>query len=395
MRKKLYKIHRLLGLSLGLLTVVVFLSGSAVVFVPEIDRFLNPEILTASGSGTRATLEEVVKKAAAQYRWGAPGFLNLKLAQDGGVHRVLMKEGFGKDKGPWYEVMVHPFSGDVLGERKPEDSFAGFLIALHVNLLLGEGSVGESLVGILGGILFLVFLLTGFTMWWPGFRRIRKGFRFRTHKGSELLWRDIHRGLGVISIPIVLVSVITGLTLVFPNYMKPAIKFFLPRAEKAEKLEAVDRVVGPQLITADEAYRIVSERFPEAVVTSISVPDSSQKSYRLRMRRQSDPVQHYSNGRLSVSVQAASGQIEEVVDDNEKPIANSLTDVWLFPLHTGELFGIFGRVLILVTGLIPMILYGSGLFVNRKRKKRKNYNSLRSSETVGGSELALELRVQA
>ncbi|MEO5955767.1 MAG: PepSY-associated TM helix domain-containing protein [Nitrospiraceae bacterium] len=34
---------------------------------------------------------------------------------------------------------------------------------------------------------------------------------------------------------------------------------------------------------------------------------------------------------------------------------------WLFPLHNGEAFGLPGRWIVLVSGFVPIILYGAAL----------------------------------
>jgi uncharacterized iron-regulated membrane protein len=46
---------------------------------------------------------------------------------------------------------------------------------------------------------------------------------------------------------------------------------------------------------------------------------------------------------------------------------------WLFPLHTGHAFGMPGRIMILVLGLIPTVLYVTGLirWLQKRRAKRR------------------------
>jgi len=42
---------------------------------------------------------------------------------------------------------------------------------------------------------------------------------------------------------------------------------------------------------------------------------------------------------------------------------------WLYPLHTGEAFGFTGQLIILIAGLMPLILYVTGVI--RWLQKRK------------------------
>jgi len=56
---------------------------------------------------------------------------------------------------------------------------------------------------------------------------------------------------------------------------------------------------------------------------------------------------------------------------------------WQFPLHNGEAFGLTGRIAVFVAGIIPALLYISGIFIWwKKRKGRSRATRLRISRKL-------------
>lgn len=62
--RKFFAIHRISGLIAGLLLLAISLSGSVLVFSEEIDRQLNPALLTVIPEKEHASLDIIYKKAA-------------------------------------------------------------------------------------------------------------------------------------------------------------------------------------------------------------------------------------------------------------------------------------------------------------------------------------------
>lgn len=368
LRRLIVWLHLWTGLLVGAVVAVLGLSGSAIVFHSEIDRWLNPTLLTApSTSGymdvdaTRADITEVAETAADTYPWGVPRFVMVHFPRHAtGVHRVLLKGGFGPDDGDWYEAMVDPASGALLGHRRPSESVIGFLINLHANFLIGDGSWGEVFVGVMGGMVLPVFLATGVWLWWPSIGRVASAFRIRARRGAYLLLRDLHKVGGVFAVLLLVLPILTGLVLVFPDQLRPPVETVLPHHEP-QPLPTVSFAGGQALIGAGNAVAAAEAVHPNAVATSVNLPAPDGGVYSVRLRRDGEPRQHYVDGRLYVAVHPHTGEIVASRDDLVRPIASKLLDVWLFPSHTGEIFGLFGRWMVFAAGLAPAALFCTGL----------------------------------
>mgnify|MGYP003438974590 FL=1 len=72
--------------------------------------------------------------------------------------------------------------------------------------------------------------------------------------------------------------------------------------------------------------------------------------------------------KTQISIEQYSGAVLRV----QGPHAASAGDHvlgWLFPLHTGQAFGLPGRILMVVLGLVPACLYVTGCVLWWKRRR--------------------------
>ena len=76
------------------------------------------------------------------------------------------------------------------------------------------------------------------------------------------------------------------------------------------------------------------------------------------------------------------GKILAVRDALRRRCGDRFLD-WQFPLHNGEAFGLIGRIAVFVAGIIPALLYISGIFIWwKKRKGRSRATRLRISRKL-------------
>lgn len=229
MRRILYLIHLYTGLSVGAAVVLVGLTGSAVVYRPEIERLLNPEWFRVNVHGETRPLDGLVASAVATYPGAKPTFVSIQppLAADEPA-TVIMKNRFGPGSGPWVRAQLDPYSGEVLASFVPEQTFSGILLHLHASLLVGEHTWGEQVVGVFG-IFLLLFCVTGVILWWPGLTRLHRAFKVRAGSGALIFNYDLHRVIGIVLlIPLLLVA-LTGIVLVFPEYTRAPIVWYQKR----------------------------------------------------------------------------------------------------------------------------------------------------------------------
>ncbi|BBK34888.1 putative iron-regulated membrane protein [Stella humosa] len=383
LRRAVALVHRWLGLALGVLVAFVGLTGSLIVFQPEIDRWLAPALHRVE-PGAPVSLDQMLATATAAHPGGPPGFVNLRLPREPGqAASVLMKDRFGPGSQPFQEAFVDPGSARLLGVRAPEDRLVGFLIGLHAHLLVGDHSWGETAVGFLG-IALILFCASGLYMWWPRRGGLRGAVTVRAGQGSYWFNYDLHKLAGALMVVPLLASGLTGLVLVFPGYVRPPLKAVMdtPPPPRAPRSEAV---AGVSPIAVDHAVAIALATLPDAVPTMVQVPQgpAANGTIQVRLRRPDDRRQHYADGGAVVHVDRFSGAVRAVFRSEERPVGGRLLHEWILPTHTGEIAGLAGRVLMCLAGLAPALLFGTGLFLwLRRRRARRQRRSARMAGAV-------------
>ena len=119
--------------------------------------------------------------------------------------------GKGRDNGP--RLFLNPYTGAIVGEVKPQDSFFHFVEQLHRGLVAGR--VGKLVMGI-NALIFLFILGTGIVLWWPAARKALTA-RLTVKWGSswKRLNHDFHIVLGFYTSVFLFVMAITGVGMSF------------------------------------------------------------------------------------------------------------------------------------------------------------------------------------
>jgi uncharacterized iron-regulated membrane protein len=206
LRRALLKIHLWLALAVGLYVIVISVTGSAVIFRPEVSRYAIPRFVP-SAEGERVTgdaLAAALETAYADYavvRFSEGRFprqpVDVLLARDGVEHGRLFD----------------PFALEDMGESYPRSVRAiEWLVSLHDDLLAGE--VGRTINGI-GGAIMLVIALTGMVLWWPGQRAWFRSL-YVPLRSARPLWH-LHSAVGFWVCVLLLNWSITSLYLAFPG----------------------------------------------------------------------------------------------------------------------------------------------------------------------------------
>jgi len=118
-------------------------------------------------------------------------------------------------------------------------------------------------------------------------------------------------------------------------------------------------------ISLTEAVLVARGPFSQSEVRRVSTPLGDTGTYRINLRQRNEINQHHPI--TTVWVDRWSGQIRDVRNPSKFTAAQTFT-VWLWPLHTGEAFGELGRLIWFLVGLMPLILYISGIYYWLQRK---------------------------
>lgn len=368
-RRLWLRVHRWLGLSVGLVFVLIGLTGSALVFDHAIDEWLNPALLTSTASGERTSVEQVI--AAAEEHYAAEALSVTKPRIANGVWSVWFTSGT-KTQPSYTAVYVDPYTATVTGQRTWGNDLMSWVYRLHYQL--AAGTTGAIVVGIIG-LLVMISIVSGVYLWWPMWRHSwRSGFSVRSGKRLSF---DLHKVVGIVSALLLMVLAFTGVFMEFHSQCVAAIKTVAKVTEPPEEAELKSNIInGATPLTADAAIAVASRICSSGVFDHLHPPLGADGHYEVAFRQANEVQSTY--GRSQVFLDQYSGEVLAIRLPNESTIADAFI-ASQFPLHSGEALGLGGRLAVFVSGLTPAILYVTGFLVWRRKTRRNEVAPRRSS----------------
>ncbi len=377
LRVLLVKLHLYIGLWLGLLFVLLGLTGTVLSWRHEIDAALNPELLVASESvplPLRAdTVQQVVARLKADPQYGKPRMLMLPVSErDVFIAWYHVKEpGTGSVvPGRSRQVMVDPATLAIKGERvwgEPGLSRPLLMPTLfHLHHYLLAGDTGKTVAGV-GGMLLLFTVLAGIALWWPKLkaRAIVQAFRI-THGGSW--WRlnySLHRAGGILAAPVLATIAFSGWYLNLPKWVTPLVGSVMTVTAPARPA-STPPYEGAMPMGVQQAVTAAQALYPQAIVSRVSFPRQPTDAYEIRLRQPGEVRQ--GSGATRLWLDAYTGARLGVRDPLAAPAGDTVLN-WMYPLHTGEAFGMPGRIFISAFGLAPLLFALTGVLIWWKRQR--------------------------
>ncbi|MGN6544819.1 MAG: PepSY-associated TM helix domain-containing protein [Aureliella sp.] len=353
-------VHRWLGLTVGLVFVVLGLTGSLLVFDHAIDECLNPELLLTRGSGQRAPLEKVIGAAEQSYSGQAVSVSKPRV--ENGVWTVWFSSGSERET-VFTAVYVDPYTLRITGQRVWGHDLMSWIYRLHYTLLAGRP--GAVLVGVIG-IVFILSIASGVYLWWPlWLHSFRAALAIRR---GHLFVFDVHKTIGIVSCSVLGIVAFTGVYMEFPDWFRSTVGIALPISDRPPETQSIVRTTS-DAISADQAIAIAEKLFPHARWDHLHPPTDVDGVFEVALRQPNEVQRSY--GRTQVYIDRYSGAVTAVVNPNQSTVADAFFAAQ-FPFHNGEAFGLVGRLVVLLSGFSPALLYATGLFLwCRKRRSKK------------------------
>jgi uncharacterized iron-regulated membrane protein len=220
LRRAMFQVHLWTGLGVGLYILVISVTGSILVFRPELSRAFSRGQVVVEGSGTPLTDAQVEEAVSHSY----PGFKVSEVWRPKNPNAALE---VSLDLGDVNRRrLIHPFNGEDLGPTIPFlATVLDWMLDLHDNLMTGETG---RLVNGAGGFLLTVLALTGAVIWWPGIRNWARSLIL--HRGVS--WKrfnwDLHSAVGFWTFLLVFMWAFSGFYLVYQEWFNPIVDYFEP-----------------------------------------------------------------------------------------------------------------------------------------------------------------------
>jgi len=353
------RVHLWLGLSLGLLFAVLGLTGSALVFYTGIDAALHPVVEAGRNDRAPGLASPVWDRALAtgRARWHDPaGKWTIEVTGEGGAipARFYPSSGHGHHAD---RVMVW-FSPDgtrIIRAERWGGYLMSWLYQLHMALLAGD--LGGQVVG-WSGVAMLLLLLSGIVAWWPR-GSWRKAVALKRNAVPIRRLRDLHKLSGLWSMALLFVLVVTGVLLALPPVTQALLQ---PTAVPAPK-SSDDR--GGQ-ISIVQAFNVAHQTLPDGRIVFVDMPGAQEGPIRVRLQVPGDPHRRFSGS--YVFIDRFSGQVLAVHDVRHAGIGTAIVS-WVRTLHDGTVGGLATRILAVMLGFVPALLFATGMLHWLRRRR--------------------------
>lgn len=387
MRTIFVTLHRWFGLFAATFLFMSGSTGALIAWDHELDAWLNPHwFRSLSSSSPMAPLDLVERLEQADPRLHVR-WMPLSIEPDQTL-LVSVQPTINAATGQPHElhfdqVVLDPGTGQVLGQRQwgevslTREKLIPFLYKLHYTMHLPSVGGFELGVWFMGMVAIVWVLDTLIALWlsFPNWRQWRRSFAFRWSAGGHRLVFDLHRSGGVWLFALVLMLAVTSVSMNLGDpVMRPVVSWFSnlkpsPFANKPASVDAQAHVPTRRDVVAmahAEAQRRNWSRPVGGVYHQGAAGVWGVGFF--------EAGKGHGDGGLGNPWLYFDARDGRLLGANE-PGVGSAGDLFMqamFPLHSGRIIGLPGRILMSAMGVTVAALSVTGVLIwARKRRARQ------------------------
>ena len=402
-------LHRCFGLTIAGFLIITGLTGAVISWDHELDEWLNPQLLEATAAGSPMSATALAAKVERLYPEVQVTYYELSV-EPGQSYYYWVEPRVNPNTGKLYkpgfnQVYVDPVSGEILGTREwgriwpiTTENFISFLYKLHFSLqipeFLGSDHWGTWLLGVIA-LIWAIDCFVGFYLTLPKSRRTgqpqspahrssgnywqrwRPAWKIRLRSGPTKLNFDLHRAFGLWTWALLFIIAFTGFSLnLYREVFFPVMSMVsdvTPTPIDRRKPSGRDNPIEPSY---DFAQAITLGR-QAGKSRGWSQPVNSvwyAREYGVyRIEFFNTEAGHGAGGvgHKAVFLDADSGNVL----GDWLPWKGTVADLFVqaqFPLHSGRILGLPGRILISVMGIVVAMLSITGIIIWYKKLKARS-----------------------
>ncbi len=357
LRKVIYLLHLYIGIILGLLITLICLSGTAIVYKPELEKLSVKDIAFVKPTSQTVPLQTLLENVRLEYPQAK---INNLVLYGGKNCAYSFRTTFPDEKGR-IQIYVNPYTGKVTGVDRYRYKIFQWLYDFHVNLLWKKN--GAMIVSLSG--FFLIFLTVS------GFLLLPKRHIFSFHRRMGLRARlfKSHSIIGICTSIFLLAIAFTGS---YFGFKKEYQSFFesISAGKAIVPAPKVDKYTG-NWVPLDSVLATAQEKFKDGTPTMIFFPKDDTSVFSVRMHQKWDFERTGSN---HIYIHPTTGKIIATNLWKDKPAAEKLVRSMYF-IHFGTFLGHFSRILWILISLTVPFLYFTGFYIWVIRNRQQHYPS--------------------
>lgn len=392
MRPLLVLLHRWFGLAAAGFLFIAGLTGAVIAFDHELDAALNPAFFEARSTGparSALALADALEAAEPRLR-----LRYLPLQAEPGHTLLAMVEPREPGAALGYnQVALDPATGQVQARRQwgalslSRENLLPFLYALHYSLHLPEtGGIawGIWLMGLIG-IAWVLDCFVALALSFPSLRQWRKSFAFRWAKGGHALTFDLHRSGGVWLWVLMLVVALTSVAMnLRQQVVVPLVSRLSPLTPGPFEARAPGAAPVTPVLTRAQAVAAAEALARQRGLSQPAGGVFHAAEIGVYGVGFFEPGNDHGDGGLGnpwIYVDSRDGSPAGALIPSE----GTAGDLYLqaqFPLHSGRILGLPGRVLVAALGLAVAALSATGVLIWLRKARARRHAARLSSPPV-------------
>ncbi|KGO87947.1 transmembrane protein [Flavobacterium rivuli WB 3.3-2 = DSM 21788] len=373
------KAHLWLGLTSGLVVLLLAVTGCIYVFSVEITAWLRHDEMyvkevkqeklpmTFLWEQTQKAVGPGKKITSAQAYNDPEKAVVFTCYKAGNADAILYFNSLDQ----YYNIYTDPYTGKVLGIYDEELDFFNIVKMLHWSLLL-NAPVGQQIIG-WSTFIFVVMLITGIILWWPKNKAARKQRLWFQWKDTTK-WRrknyDLHNILGFYAATIALIIAFTGMVWAFTWFQSLVYVAGSLSVTPPKELAAQSKIAktSNKDLAFNNALTAAMSMHKDAAGFSISKPADSIAAIDIYVGQYPD-VYYVSH---QMKFDQYTGKLLAEKKHDEKNFGEKLITA-NYDIHVGAILGLPGKILAFIASFICGLLPISGFLIwyGRTYKKGK------------------------
>jgi uncharacterized iron-regulated membrane protein len=386
MRPILVTLHRWFGLASALFLFVAGATGAVISWDRELDEWLNPQLFDAPAEGEPLPALELVARVEAADPRVRVSFTPLAVERGRALVMSVqprLDPATGQPHEPGYnQVAVDPVTGTIQGRREwgrmslTRENLLPFLYKLHYSMHIPAGLGIELGIWFMGLVAIVWVFDTLLALWisFPSRAAWRRSFAFRWSAGGHRLTFDLHRSGGAWLFLLVLMLAVTSVGMnLNREVMRPVVSWFsdLTPSPFASRTPAPpERPIEPLVPLA----RVIALAEVEAQRRGWADPAGSvfiSTEYGIAGVGFFAPERAHGDGGLGHPWLYFDSRTGAPMGA-DVPGTGTAGDIFMqamFPLHSGRILGLPGRVLMSFMGVAIATLSATGVLIWVRRRR--------------------------
>lgn len=367
----LFQIHWFLGITAGLILSIVGVTGAIYSYEPQILKWINKDSYVVQAENRdKLTPEQLYTHFTQQQP--TIKINSITISKDPTASSIVNIEKAGERKG--YNMMVNPYSAEILPEIKGKGFFAG-VQSLHRWLTvgkIGDREVGKQIVAA-STLMLIFFVLSGLFLRWPRKHSFRQWFMVKPHlNGRNFLW-DLHAVVGTWVAIFYLVLACTGLYWSYDWWRNGMFKV-LGVEQKAPSPKNQPHPQQAQPSTTD-ITTILNTTWTNATAQigrdystlTLNIPKTIDGKIEFSYV---DPIPQHERARNNVVFNYQENTIIKHDIYETKPLNEKIMSSML-PVHRGSFFGSVYQFFVMLAALTMPLFFITGWLLYIKRREQK------------------------